>query len=283
MTVNAVSRCVLVPKNPDGKLYGTANLGACRAGVVGTATYTPVWSENFDAFSNGASLNNGAAFTTDAGRTFADTTIRYGASGASAKMSIRVGDAGGFGKWGGVKSLQTDLAKGDEIWVRWRQYWPAAFTFSATPWMKFLRLRTEVSGVNNGYIDLYIDEADGSGVTYRTIKEGQDTWQTISNGAIPRDQWITYEIYAKLDNVSTDGGGSGRLRFWINGVNVQDRTSMTTLTNALALVTDVYWFTYWNNETPPDNDTYVDDIVIATSASPPTQTDLGGRIFIGVS
>lgn len=35
MTVNAVSRCVLVPKNVDGKLYGTANLGACRVDVVG--------------------------------------------------------------------------------------------------------------------------------------------------------------------------------------------------------------------------------------------------------
>jgi hypothetical protein len=259
-------------------MAGSASMGA----AVGDTVYTPIWSENFNTFSNGMSLTGGVVFR-DAGRTVADTSIRYGASGASAKMSIRTGDGGGFGNWGGIRALSTPLGKGSEIWVRWRQYWPTAFTFSATPWMKFLRFRTEVGGVNNGYLDLYVEKANGSGVTYRTIKEVQDVWAEISNGAIPRDQWITYEVYAKLDNVSVNGGGTGRMRVWIDGVNVQDRTNITTLTNASALVPSIYFFTYWNNEAPPNNDTYFDDVVVATSASPPTATDSGGRIFIGTT
>ena len=149
--------------------------------------------------------------------------------------------------------------------------------------MKFLRLCTTPDYVTNqGYIDLYVDRADGSGATYRTIKEGQDIWQTMSIGAIPRDQWITYEVYVYLDNVSTDAGGKGRLRFWVDGDLKQDRTDITTLSNAADGVPAIYWFTYWNNETPPNNDTYVDDIIIATSDSPPYRLDNGNRVFIGI-
>ena len=48
MTVNAVSRCVRVPRNVDGKLYGTANLGACRVDVVGGVGSAPLFEENFE-------------------------------------------------------------------------------------------------------------------------------------------------------------------------------------------------------------------------------------------
>lgn len=246
-------------------------------GLVG---YTPVWQQNFNSFSNGTSLGGGVVFL-DGSRTIADTGTKYGGSGASAKMSIRVGDASGNGEWGGIKSI-TALYQGDEIWVRWRQYWPTAFAFTASPAMKFLRLRRRNSlNVTQGYVDLYIDNA-ASSTPYYTVAENQQVETYFGSSAIPRDQWITYEVYIKLDTVSVDSGGQGRMRVWLDGTLAQERTDIITLGNAAHKLDAVYWFTYWNNETPPDNDTWCDDIVIATSASPPTTTDSGGRPYIGM-
>lgn len=72
MTVNAVSRCVRVPRNVDGKLYGTANLGACGGGTVtrNPAGGTPAlnWSA--------ASLSDGQTLTITT-----DGTYNFGATG----------------------------------------------------------------------------------------------------------------------------------------------------------------------------------------------------------
>jgi hypothetical protein len=204
-------------------------------------------------------------------------------------MSIRTGDGGGFGNWGGTYALPTNLVRGDEIWVRWRQYWPSEFTFSATPAMKFLRLRmfksAAESAVNAGYMDLYVnEEASWGSWTYGTIREfdNNNIWK-YSLVPIPRDQWITYEVYCKLDVKESMGGSGVLFRFWVDGNLVQERTAADTgtMNEATNIMTSLYWFTYWNNETPPNNDTYLDDIVIATNVSPPYRSDSGRRKFIG--
>jgi len=43
----------------------------------------------------------------------------------------------------------------------------------------------------------------------------------------------------------------------------------------------VYVFAYWNNEKPPSNDVFIDDLVIATSRSPPPNQDAAGNRRIG--
>lgn len=42
-----------------------------------------------------------------------------------------------------------------------------------------------------------------------------------------------------------------------------------------------YLFTYWNNEQPPNNFCYVDDLAIATSKNPPPNQDAAGNAYIG--
>ncbi len=43
----------------------------------------------------------------------------------------------------------------------------------------------------------------------------------------------------------------------------------------------LYLFTYWNNEAPPTNHVFIDDLVIATSTNPPPNRDAAGNRRIG--
>jgi hypothetical protein len=283
VTINATRKIISL----TGPNCSFGNTNACRVDVRGG--YTPVWVETFESYANNSSLTAGNPFTS-ASRTVATTEQAYQGT-KSAKMSIRTGDSGqGFGEWGGIYTLATNLVRYDEIWVRWRQFWPSAFLFSADPFLKFLRFHTYTAGGSNaGYVDLYIDNGDATFPTYHTVSE-TETPQVKSNfgsSAIPRDQWITYEMYVKFDSTSVVSGGQARIRVWIDGANVNDHTTVRTMAGNDHYCDAVHWFTYWNDAASgqtyvPNNDCYVDDIVIATSASPPTNIDSGGRPFIGV-
>ena len=149
--------------------------------------------------------------------------------------------------------------------------------------MKFFRLHTRsgATGKNTGYNDLYIDRADQTTSVLRTIKEVHNRWAVYNGAAIRRDQWERYEMYLSIDDVPVDQGGRGRFRVWRDGVLIFNRTDVPTIVAADDLVDAFYLFTYWNNERPPDNHCYIDDLVIATSASPPPQKDASGNVFIG--
>ncbi|VAW46234.1 hypothetical protein MNBD_GAMMA03-418, partial [hydrothermal vent metagenome] len=187
-----------------------------------------------------------------------------------------------FGTWGGYIPINPTIPKGGEIWVRLAIYWPSSFEFSATPFMKFLRLHNRVvDGSNGGYNDLYVDNANGTTNVLRTIKEIHDIWEIYDGNPIPRDTWETYEMYLFVDDVSVDNGGNSRMRVWRDNELIFDRTDVPTITEAGGVIDYFYLFTYWNNENPPNNHVYVDDLVIATQASPPTNQDANGNAFIG--
>jgi len=197
-------------------------------------------------------------------------------------MAIHPGGKGGFGRWGGILPIKPALPRGNEIWVRLYVLWPKDFEFSAAPWMKFIRLhnRTE-NGKNGGYNDLYVDNADGTTSVLRTIKETHDRWQTYDGPPLPRDRWECYEVYLFIDNTSVDAAGKGRFRVWRNDELIFDRTDVPTISTADGVIDYLYLFTYWNNETPPENDLFIDDLAIATSASPPPNKDAAGNTRIG--
>jgi hypothetical protein len=200
----------------------------------------------------------------------------------AARMEIRRGDGGGFGRWGAVLPIKPALTKGQEIWVRLYVYWPQNFQFSAAPWMKFLRLHTKgADGKNRGYNDLYIDRADTKSSVLRTIKEGHDKWAVYDGEPIAREKWERYEMYLSLDNVPADAGGKGRVRIWRDGKLIFNRGDVPTLSEASDALDYFYLFTYWNNENPPDNHCFVDDLCIATSNNPPRQRDASGNAMIG--
>jgi len=245
-----------------------------------SSSFVPFFVDDFEKYEDGASLSAGKPFDA-AGRTKAsDEKAHRGLR--SARMAIHQGDKGGFGRWGGVIPIKPALPRGNEIWVRLFVLWPKEFEFSATPWMKFIRLHNRTGDKKNGgYNDLYVDKGDGHQSVLRTIKERHDVWQTYDGPPLPRDRWESYEVYLAIDDKSVDAGGKGRFRVWRDGRLIFDRTDIPTISTADGTIDYLYLFTYWNNEKPPTHHLFIDDLVIATSAGPPPNTDACGNMFIG--
>lgn len=256
------------------------NSGGTAGGIGGSSTFDPYFFDDFESYSDGASLSGNRPFDAG-GRSKASSEQAYRGS-QSARMEIQAGDGGGFGRWGGIIPIEPALTKGQEVWVRLQVRWPASFQFSASPWMKFLRLHsTKADGSNAGYNDLYVDQADSTESVLRTIKEVHDVWAVYDGPKIPRDRWESYEMYLFIDDQPVDTGGAGRVRIWRDDVLIFDRTDVPTIVEADGTIDYFYLFTYWNNEQPPNNHCYVDDLVIATDASPPPNHDSSGNAFIG--
>jgi len=264
---------------PDAQISVDADLdGGVDSGA--TTTFTPYFYDDFESYSTGESLTGFHPFDAS-GRTTASTEQAHRGQ-KSARMEIDAGDKGGFGRWGGILPIDPALPKGSEVWVRLWVYWPSSFQFTASPWMKFLRLHNRTgSGDNGGYNDLYVDNADGTTSVLRTIKEFDDVWAVYDGPKLPRDTWERYEMYLFIDDKSVDDGGQGRVRIWRNDELIFNRTDVPTITEAQGTINSFYLFTYWNNENPPNNHLYVDDLVVATSANPPPNTDSHGNVCIG--
>jgi len=261
---------------------GSAQGGSATGGSGGTAqtTFVPYFADDFESYTDGDSLSGGNPFDT-AGRTTASAQEAYRGA-QSARMEILQGDNGGFGKWGAAVGINPIIVEGGEIWLRLQVNWPASFQFTATPWMKFLRLHNrQGNGDNAGYNDLYVHNADSTTSVLRTIKEIHDIWDVYDGPSLPRDTWESYEMYLFVEDHSVDGGGQGRVRIWRDDELIFDRTDVPTITAADGSIDLVYLFTYWNNENPPDNHCFIDDVVIATDAGPPTNVDAAGNKFIG--
>lgn len=236
--------------------------------------------DNFDSYEDGSSLTNLNPFDS-AGNTKVSSEQSYSGK-FSAKMEIKPDNKGGFGNWGGIIRIEPNIPKGGEVWVSLKAFWPASFEFSASPWMKFLRFHNQKGdGTNGGYNDLYIDEADSNESVLRCIKEIHDKWEVYDGNPIARDTWETYEMYLFIDDIPVDEGGNARMRIWRDGELIFDRTDVPTITEAQGVINAFYLFTYWNNENPPDNYMYIDDLIIATDANPPINKDDDGNVFIG--
>lgn len=239
-------------------------------------SFIPYLHDSFESYTEGDKLPFDAA-----GRTTANAEQAF-RGGQSARMAIQEGDGGGFGQWGGIFPISPAIAEGEEVWVRLYVYWPEDFEFSASPWMKFLRLHNRAAGGENaGYNDLYIHNADGPESVLRTIKEVHDIWAVDDGAPIPRGRWERYEMYLYVDHTSVDDGGRGRVRIWRDGERIFDRTDVPTVTAEGGEIDYFYLFTYWNNEMPPNNYCYIDDLTIATSANPPQGRDEDGNPMIG--
>lgn len=266
----------------EGGTHGSSGAGDSSAddGSTTAVDWVPYFFDDFEAYGDGASLSDFAPFDA-AGRTTATTEAAHRGQ-QSARMAIAAGDGGGFGQWGGVLAIDPAVPRGGEVWVRLWVRWPSAFEFSASPWMKFLRLHDRTAdGSNGGYNDLYVDRADETTSVLRTIKEIHDVWAVYDGESLPRDTWERYEMYLFVDDVPVDDGGNARVRIWRDDALIFDRTDVPTITDAGGAIDYFYLFTYWNDEMPPDNHCYVDDLVIATDASPPPFQDAAGNAWIG--
>jgi hypothetical protein len=240
--------------------------------------FEPYFDEGFESYGDGDALDR---LFDAAGNTTATGEQAFRGE-RSARMAIRSSDGGGFGSWGGIVPVRPTLGAGTEIWVRLYVYWPASFEFSASPFMKFLRLHNaSASGDNDGYNDLYIDRADETSSVLRTIKEIHDVWAVYDGDPIARDRWERYEMYLFIDSTPVDDGGEARVRIWRDDALIFDRTDVPTIEAEGGVIDAFFLFTYGNGEMPPDNHCYVDELTIATSASPPLGRDAAGNPRIG--
>jgi len=97
---------------------GGASGSGGASGTAGTAgsSFKPYFFDNFESYTDGDSLSNNQPFDA-AGHTHASSEQAHRGK-QSAKMEIHAGDAGGFGKWGGIIPIKPVLGKGQEVWVR---------------------------------------------------------------------------------------------------------------------------------------------------------------------
>ena len=220
-------------------------------------TLTNAWyyEKDFNQGTVGEKAEAEDGFTGTAGKSYYSDQIVY--EGLSAQLNAVKGKSG-FGTWGGLLDFP-NLGHGDEVWIRLRTYFPSSFDYTASPKLKFLRLRTtHDDGSNAGYNDILIERPDTSkDYHFFGSKEGNYNSYTFGNRShkIVSDTWETYEWYVKLDNKSQDEGGEGVVRFWKNGELVDEASSMETLEFETDSADFFYLFSYWNSN--PNKDSYI--------------------------
>lgn len=294
---------------PIGSTYFDVDVGSatswsfrCKAGNSGGESasysniatsiiaYTPAASENFDAATVTPSFfntyNYGAPSTDQA----------YGGSGKSEKCSVVTGQT----DWGIAGSLPFRLGLGQEIWVRFRTFFPSGFSFKGLPHLKFMRIDQgdSASGGHGAHIDWYIQNVTGGTPANDSADVGnfnfiQENWQDwmYADAARPatgivRGVWQTWNFYYLLGATPS----TSRVRLWRDSTLICDSNARATLGavgNFIGSSSDgnaqgIMLSTYWNGGAPRDQSAYFDDFEIATSNAPPTATDSGGRIWIGV-
>jgi len=188
------------------------------------------------------------------------------------------------------------LTQGDEIWVRFRTFFPTGYDFSVSTSLKFLRVDQGAnSGVNRGHgahIDYYLQSANDTDVGFwNFIQEDIQSWMFAGAERPPsgiiRNTWQTWNFYLLLHSVAS----SARVRLWCDETLIIDSNTRATLgaaTNEVGSIADgncqgVMFMTYWNGGSPQAQSCYLDDWAISTNISgAPTATDGAGNPWIGL-
>jgi hypothetical protein len=268
-----------------------ATLLAAVAGLALTPS-ADAWtiSQNFDSAAPGSSCgwDAGSGSTVSANVAFSGKN--------SCQLTITQG-ATAFGAWGGILNHPAMVKQGGELWLRIRTFMPAGFNYNSNSEgnrLKFMRFHTmSASNPNDGYDDIYINPK-GTNPPLSFIYEGEQIWDNIgsltanlvspliggSSETISLGVWETYEYYVKFDTVPKAKGGTAEVRFWKNGVLMNDLTDRITLVTADAYSDRTHLFTYWNGGSPLTQAMYVDDLILTTDT--PSAKDAAGHPYVGV-
>ena len=278
----------------DGPL--SSDTATPAVGGAGNIGFTPIINMNAENSTVGQTYEGTASdqWTDSAGETYGTQAEVF--EGAKAfEMNIRddAPSGGGFGTWGGRKSLPSDVGKGGSLVYQTSVYFPAAFDWTVTGAgnrLKFMRISTvTAAAANRGYHDIYIDNAATHGAgndgRLRQVFEGVGSGMTIDGENLSKDTWETVEFRIDFDDVSVDGGGDGRIRIWRNKagvmVKILDRTDIVTLQDATDVCPAVLLFTYWNGTLPAQQHMYSDRIVVHDDPTDFVNLDSEGTPVIG--
>ena len=209
----------------------------------------------------------------------------------SCQLGVTAG-TDGWDQWGGIYQFPSHLTSGSNLWIRLALYVPAGFNYTASPWLKFIRVHTaSPSNANMGYNDLYINPAGGSvwdqtlgkqiTAPFAYYYESQGDVRAVGTSAnsIATGKWETYELHYTIDTKSKNQGGVGEVKIWKNNALIADLTDQLQLADATTYVESFYLFTYWNGNAPATQQLYVDDVTITTDT--PSNKDAAGNAFIG--
>lgn len=255
--------------------------------VLVLLSLVPAWAGAWtisDDFEKGAVGSKVSTFGAN-GRTVYSTEHVYEGK-QSAKMTIRKGEEG-YGLWGGYVAHPKRLRKGDELWLRFRAYFPEGFdhySYSGGGRLKFLRhdTRNGSTGRPEGYVDIYFDTPKASSA-FKFIFEGQQKWSNIGTKSndLPRlGSWETYEYYVKFDSVPKSEGGEATVRFWKNGELIGEINNLKTLKYSDSYTTRTLLWTYWNGGAPQTQSMWIDDLVLTSDT--PAGRDKHGNPYVGV-
>lgn len=237
------------------------------------------------------------SFTSDStGSTYSNEVVANGEK--SIRLSISEGHKG-FGLLGGVIDFSQcsiagahALAKGSEVWVTTKLWFPADFEFNANGRNKFPRLRTHhMEGdkkISEGYNDLYLDAPPGTELwkgyaPFQYIFEGRQSWFRMNEGEefFLKERWNTVEYYLKFDNTKQSEGGDPVMRVWVNGNLIGETREKENMLREDSFVESLYFFTYWDNEGAHRSQHFFADDIVVTNEKP-DQLDQFGNPYLGL-
>jgi hypothetical protein len=249
----------------------------------------PDWERlrNFNTGTLGAPADlNTSGFSIDGDDSvFSDEQVYEGTQ--SGKVQKLPDGTDGTGDYGGTITFSglSNCFQGDTLWIQWAVYFPtAAFNLETarTTGSKFIRYRSLTAADGNaGFGDLYFNDQGGDAML-NFLKEPFPS----NDGFIPmglwadltQDTWHLFTWAVRLDSVKGNAGGTSRLRVWRNTDLLIDRDDVKTLTTATDYVTNVRFFSTWNDGGAVDASCFIDDIKIAKNGVPTWALSLEGVV-----
>lgn len=195
------------------------------------------------------------------------------------------------------KITSLNLVEGEEIWVRWYQFFPEDFAFAngingddsggagSIKWLRFQYPATSeritflvdatarCADPCENYLEYLVPEKFiGELMDWKNRYGNMNAYMTKKNYAL--GEWHAMQIYMKLSPGSADmGDGDGILRIWMGSELVAEIQRNTMPTNGGAL-RSIWLGDYWNGGFPKDQHWYVDEMTV-TSARPSTVDQYG--------
>lgn len=246
----------------------------------------------------------------------ADTAIKMDGATSSCMCSIAQGSdgdpAGGstgasYGAFGGIIDIPNPVGEGEELWLGFWMYIPSNFNFATnTGLLKYIRMDTTNNVGRIEYMvvnGLYNGQPSSTQQGWALIREGpgNDKLQTetnfVSNRLLVKGEWNWVEMYMLASN---DRNISTR-RIWCNqqfvcervgNVNKYINQSGNLITQTIGsgdsllpsvtdTVTNVYFSTYWNGNSPQNQAWHIQRVIAHKQASDVTNMDQYGNKMMG--
>lgn len=237
--------------------------------------------KDFEGGTDGAAASGTYGFT-EAGERLTFNTFAHG--GTRSARAAWTPD--GTDNWAthGIITYTSNVADGQEVWLRAYIYTPTGFDWDSANNVKQMRISPNDGFGAYGH-NSHMSLAGGIQIQHEqfyscdqnTDCDGAGPWPT---GGItePTGYWACHELYVKLSK-----GTSGIVRYWLDGTLRMNKTGVQTLYDVDGIYSSQsIFFGTWNMNAggvPTTQYQYIDDIVITTDQ--PTTQDLSGYYMIG--